>query len=274
MQPIDLSKLARIPQHVAIIMDGNGRWAKSRNRPRVFGHKKGAERVREVVETAGELGVKALTLYAFSEENWTRPLEEVNALFHLLTSYLHREVCRLHNKNVRLNSIGRIDSIPHACREMLEKGIDLTKNNTGLVLTLALSYGGRSEITSAAKRLAIEVAAGRIHPDSIDSNMFGNFLETQGLPDPDLLIRTSGEQRLSNFLLWQMAYTEFYFTPVPWPDFTKLDFIDALTSYSCRDRRFGGLSKEFGTSPIKNTEYSDDLCQESESQPGIPEVSC
>lgn len=244
MQPIDISKLAKIPQHVAIIMDGNGRWAKNQNRPRVFGHKKGAERVRDVVETAGEAGVKALTLYAFSEENWTRPIDEVNALFQLLTTYLEREVRKLHEKNVRLNAIGCTDSIPRVCREMLEQGIALTKNNTGLVLTLALSYGGRSEIANAAKRLAIEVAAGRIDPETIDGKLFGSFLETSNLPDPDFLIRTSGEQRLSNFLLWQMAYTEFYFTPVPWPDFTKQNFIEALASFSNRDRRFGGLSKD------------------------------
>lgn len=238
---MNLLKPHNVPRHVAIIMDGNGRWAQRQGEARVFGHHSGATRVREVVETAGEMGVQYLTLYAFSEENWRRPDEEVNALFALLISYLKEEVERLHENGVRLKSIGNIDRLPIDCQEWLKHVEIRTSQNQGLTLVLALSYGARSDIVRACQSIAKDVKLGRLEPSQIDEAVIQSRLSTSILPEPDLLIRTSGEQRLSNFLLWEMAYTEFHFTNVHWPDFSKDDFAAALAVYSERERRFGGL---------------------------------
>ncbi|MES2745266.1 MAG: isoprenyl transferase [Bdellovibrionota bacterium] len=238
---MDLSSNHKVPRHVAIIMDGNGRWAQRKGEARVFGHHSGATRVREVVETAGNMGIDFLTLYAFSEENWRRPVEEVNALFQLLISYLKGEVEKLHENGVRLKSIGNIDRLPIDCQEWLKHVEARTSENTGLTLVLALSYGGRSDIVAACQTLAADVQRGILRPEDITESLIQSRLSTSYLPEPDLLIRTSGEQRLSNFLLWEMAYTEFYFTSVHWPDFSKDDFATALTVYAERERRFGGL---------------------------------
>ncbi|MFW7377876.1 MAG: isoprenyl transferase [Oligoflexus sp.] len=234
----------KLPNHVAIIMDGNGRWARHRSRPRVFGHRSGAKRVREVVETAGNLGIKVLTLYAFSEENWNRPVDEVNTLFSLLTKYLRQEVDKLHENNVRLRSIGNHHKLPVECQRVLQHAEEKTRNNDGLQLVLALSYSGRSDLTQAFQKLANLVKEGDIDPSSVDETTVRSLLSTADLPDPDLLIRTSGEQRVSNFLLWEMAYTEFFFTDRHWPEFTRADFLEAIEAYGGRDRRFGRIKLE------------------------------
>lgn len=236
-----MSEPNKLPAHVAVIMDGNGRWAKRRGMPRVFGHQQGAERVGEVVEIAGEMGIKALTLYTFSEENWDRPADEIEALFGLLASYLKKETARLVEKNVRFRTIGEVSRLPLACRELLEEAAARTASNDGLHLTLALSYGGRSEIVTACRRLAEEVAAGALAPADITPETLSQRMGAADLPDPDLLIRTSGELRLSNFLLWQIAYTELYFTSVNWPDFGKEQFLEAVRAYQQRDRRYGRI---------------------------------
>jgi len=239
-----MTNLTKVPRHVAVIMDGNGRWAKRRSRPRVFGHKSGATRVKELVESAAEVGIQYLTLYAFSEENWKRPVEEVSALFSLLTSYLRQEVKKLHSNNVRLRAIGNRHKLPQECQRLLNDGEALTADNTGLQLVLALSYSGRSDIVQAAQMLARLVEKKSITPDQIDDRMVSDCLSTHDIPDPDLMIRTSGEQRLSNFLLWEMAYTEFYFTDKHWPEFTKADLMEALTEYAKRQRRYGLVDSE------------------------------
>lgn len=222
-------------------MDGNGRWAQRQGEARIFGHHSGATRVREVVETAGNMGVDFLTLYAFSEENWRRPAEEVTALFQLLITYLKGEVEKLLANGVRLKSIGNTDRLPVECQEWLRHVEMRTSQNTGLTLVLALSYGGRSDLVAACQSIAADVERGRLRAEDVNEALVQSRLSTSFLPDPDLLIRTSGEQRLSNFLLWEMAYTEFYFTPIHWPDFSKDDFAVALTDYADRERRFGGL---------------------------------
>jgi undecaprenyl diphosphate synthase len=232
----------KVPQHVAIIMDGNGRWAQSRGEPRIYGHRSGAQRVREIVEAAGQNGVKVLTLYAFSEENWRRPAEEISGLFSLLVSYLQDQLDPLVENGVRLRSIGAIEKLPRDCQEWLRVVEERTQNNTGLQLVLALSYGARSDLIQAIQSMAQKVRAGTLDPESIDAEQLSRYLSTRGLPDPDLLIRTSGEQRLSNFLLWEMAYTEFYFTPVHWPDFSRADFEAALLDFAERERRFGAVT--------------------------------
>lgn len=240
----------KIPAHVAIIMDGNGRWAKKWNRPRLFGHQKGADTVRTIVEVSGEIGIKALTLYAFSEENWGRPNEEVSGLFSLLKVYLQKELKKLHKEGIRLRVIGNIDRIPSDCKKPLLEGIELTKNNNGLTLVLALSYGGRSEIIKACKKVVNSVKTGEVSVEDIDEELISKCLDTNGLPELDFVIRTSGEQRLSNFLLWQVAYAELYFTSVSWPEFTKERFLEALAQYQKRGRRFGKLSPdEYKVSP-------------------------
>ncbi|MBK6880306.1 MAG: isoprenyl transferase [Elusimicrobia bacterium] len=225
---------ARVPAHVAVIMDGNGRWAQRRGKPRLWGHRAGAESVRAVVRAAGDAGVKVLTLYAFSTENWSRSAGEVNGLMALLVGTLRREIRRLDENNVRLRAIGRLDGLPAAVRAGLKKAVAVLEDNTGLVLTLALNYGGRQEIVDAAQRVT---AAG----EAITEESLARRLYTAGLPDPDLMIRTSGEYRLSNFLLWQSAYTELYVTPVLWPDFREGEFYEALLDYQKRERRFGGV---------------------------------
>ncbi|AEH45939.1 undecaprenyl diphosphate synthase [Thermodesulfatator indicus DSM 15286] len=234
----------KIPAHVAIIMDGNGRWAKARHLPRIMGHREGMKSVRAVVEAARKVGVKVLTLYAFSKENWQRPKEEVSFLMKLLSEYLQKEVDELHEKDVQIRAIGEIELLPRQVLELLDKAIKKTKNNQGLILNLALSYGGRAEIARAARLIAEACLKGDLKPQEIDEELFGRFLYTADLPDPDLLIRTSGEKRISNFLLYQCAYTEFYFTPTLWPDFREKEFIEALKDYQARERRFGKISEQ------------------------------
>jgi undecaprenyl diphosphate synthase len=226
---------SKLPRHIAIIMDGNGRWAKTRHLPRVFGHRAGITSVRETVRACGEIGVHALTLYAFSAENWSRPNTEVSALMRLLQEYLQRELAELQKNNVQLRAIGRWQALPAGAKDQLQRVIDATANNTGLVLTLALNYGGRQEIVDACNR-AIKQKLARV-----DEAAFSQLLDTGDLPDPDLLIRTSGEMRISNFLLWQLAYTEMYITQIPWPEFRRPHLYTAILDYQRRQRRFGGL---------------------------------
>ncbi len=230
-----------IPRHVAIIMDGNGRWAKRRGLPRVLGHKAGIESVREVVRISSEIGIKYLTLFTFSKENWRRPPEEVKALMELLKRMIEREVDDLDRNNVRIRAIGRIDDLPKDVRDGLNWAIERTANNTGLTLTLALSYGGRQEIIDAVKRIVKDSKDGEIKAEEVDESLFRKYLYDPDLPDPDLLIRTSGEMRLSNFLLWQIAYTELYVTKTLWPDFRREEYLKALEDYRKRERRFGGI---------------------------------
>ncbi len=227
------------PVHVAIIMDGNGRWAKARGLPRVAGHRRGAEAARRAVEAAAELGISYLTLFGFSSENWKRPADEVGDLMALLRHYLRGEIAELHRNNVRLRVIGDRDRLAPDIVTLIDNSEALTAGNAGLHLAIALSYGGRAEIAGAARRLAEEVAAGRLAADAIDEARFARHLLTEGMPDPDLVIRTSGEQRLSNFLLWQTAYSEFVFIETLWPDFAKADLERALREYHGRDRRYG-----------------------------------
>lgn len=238
---IDPSKL---PVHVAVIMDGNGRWAKQKGNQRIFGHKNGVVAVRETVEAAAEIGIKYLTVYAFSTENWNRPKAEVNALMHLLVSTLSSEVETLNKNNVRLLFIGDINSLPKKVAQQLQNTIQLTSANTGLGLVLALSYSGRWEICQAVKQIAEKVKNGEILPESINEELISSNLQSGNIPFPELLIRTSGEYRLSNFLLWQIAYAELYFTPILWPDFRKNDFFAALIDYQNRERRFGKTSEQ------------------------------
>jgi len=230
----------RLPQHVAIIMDGNGRWADRQNLPHIAGHRAGLKAVRAVVELCGELEIPVLTLYAFSAENWKRPVLEVNALMRLLLEQLQEQAPDLNKNNVQLRIIGDTDRLPRRVFYEISRAIDMTKNNTGLILNLALSYGGRQEIIRAVKSIIADVDAGKLEADDMDENIFAQYLYTARLPDPDLLIRTSGEMRVSNFLLWQMAYSEIYVTDVLWPDFRKKHLLLALLSYQQRERRFGG----------------------------------
>jgi undecaprenyl diphosphate synthase len=228
-----------LPEHVAVIMDGNGRWAKNKGAARIFGHRNAIEAVRQVIEGAGELGIKYLTLYAFSTENWGRPKEEVDALMELLVNTLQKEVERLHKNRVKLKTIGDIGQLPKDCRENLKEATEATKNNTGLTLLIALNYSGRREILKAVSEIVEKVRDGVIRIDEIDEPLFSTFLDTKDIPDPSLLIRTSGEMRISNFLLWQIAYTELYITHKLWPDFRKEDLYEAICEYQKRERRFG-----------------------------------
>lgn len=234
----------KLPQHVAVIMDGNGRWAEQHGQARVFGHLNGVEAVRSTVEGAGELGIKYLTLYAFSTENWSRPTEEVKALMSLLVDSINNEVGNLMKNNVRLLAIGDFGMLPDDVLHKLEGAIEETSGNTGLSLVLALSYSSKWELIKAIKNVAYDVKTGELDIESIDENLFSNYLETSGIPDPELLIRTSGEYRLSNFLLWQLAYAEFVFLEKFWPDFRKEDLVDAINIYQQRERRFGKTSKQ------------------------------
>ncbi len=233
-----------VPGHVAIIMDGNGRWAKKHNKPRIFGHKNGVLSVRSVVEGAGEIGLKYLTLYAFSTENWKRPKVEVAALMQLLVATISNEVSALNKNNVRLLTIGDLKSLPGNCERELQKAMDKTKGNTGLSLVLALSYSSKSEIVNAVKKLATDVVENKLVVDEINDSVLSGYLDTSLIQDPELLIRTSGEYRLSNFLLWQIAYSELYFTEKFWPDFTKEDLFKAIVDYQSRERRFGMTSEQ------------------------------
>ena len=230
-----------IPQHVAIIMDGNGRWAKQRNMPRTMGHKAGVETIRRIVKEADRLGIKFITLYAFSTENWKRPKDEVNALMKLLVQYLKSEDGELHKNGVILRVLGDISQLQEECRKEIEDSIELTKNNTGLVLNVAFNYGGRDEIVRAVKNIVTDIENGKINKGDITKERFSDYLYTNNCPDPDLIIRPSGEQRISNFLLWQCAYSEFWYSNVNWPDFSERDLQQAIYDYQNRDRRYGGV---------------------------------
>lgn len=234
-------QLDKVPNHIAIIMDGNGRWAKSRFLPRTAGHKAGVETIRKVLKECQRLGIKHLTLYAFSTENWKRPKIEVDTLMNLLTAYLKSEVKELHSNNVKISTIGDIEKLPSGCIKQLEYAKELTKDNTGVNLNLALNYGSRYDIKNAMIDIAKDVKYGKIKVENIDEDLISNYLSTKSIIDPDLIIRTSGEQRLSNFLLWEAAYTEFYFTDIHWPDFNEKELQKAIYEYQNRDRRFGGI---------------------------------
>lgn len=233
-----------IPKHVAIIMDGNGRWAKQKGEMRIFGHTNGVESVRESLTAAAEIGVKYLTLYAFSTENWNRPKEEVAALMDLLVKAIYDEVEELNEKGVRLETIGNTSILPTSCREALAKAKDRTKNNNKITLILALSYSSRWEIAQAVKTMAEESISGKLDVETINEDLISSYLSTSDFPDPELLIRTSGENRVSNFLMWQLAYTELYFTETLWPDFKKEHFFKAIKDYQDRERRFGKTSEQ------------------------------
>lgn len=241
MKEIDPDKL---PQHIAIIMDGNGRWAERHAMGRVLGHRKGAESVRVVVKTCRRIGISCLTLYAFSMENWLRPKAEVRALLQLLKEYLVNEVQEMMDQDIRLTAIGNLDSLGAPVLIKLRETIERTAGNQGMVLNLALSYGGRDEIATAAGRMVSDSLAGKIKPADVTKELCQRYLYTTGLPDPDLLIRTGGEYRISNFLLWQTAYTEFYFTDILWPDFREPDLMEAIAEYQQRERRFGRTSEQ------------------------------
>lgn len=234
----------RVPRHIAIIMDGNGRWAKQKGMPRVLGHRSGVKSVREVTEAAAEVGVEYLTLYAFSTENWSRPPAEVTALMGLLVETIRGEIRDLNKNGVRLMAIGDLEALPKASYKALLDGIEQTKNNSRITLVLALNYSAKWEILRAARLLAEQAAQGLLRPADIDEKTFENALSTRGIPDPELLIRTSGETRISNFLLWQIAYAELYFTPVFWPDFGRKELFEAILSYQRRERRFGKISEQ------------------------------
>jgi undecaprenyl diphosphate synthase len=238
-----------VPKHVAIIMDGNGRWAERRNRPRVFGHIRGCGRVREIIREADKQGIKALTLYAFSSENWGRPLAEVEILMRLLYKWLIRERRELLEKNVRFRAIGSLQRLPEVIQKLVRETEEISRENTGLAVTLALSYGGRDELVAAAQKLASKAASGELAPNEITEQVVADTLLTSEIGDPDLLIRTSGEQRISNFLLWQLAYSELYFTDTMWPDFKAADLRQAIDSYIRRQRRFGLTAHQIEARP-------------------------
>ncbi len=236
--------IEKLPQHIAVIMDGNGRWAKERGKPRVFGHHSGVTAVREVTEAAAELGVEYMTLYAFSTENWNRPAIEVTALMMLLVETIHKEVATLNKNNIRLKAIGDLSKLPEKTYKVLLEGIEKTKNNTRMTLVLALNYSAKWEILHAIQDISKQVADKSILPEQINEDVFEQHLSTKGMPDPELMIRTSGEHRISNFLLWQLAYAEFYFTETFWPDFRKDDFYKAIIDFQNRERRFGKTGEQ------------------------------
>ena len=240
----DQIDFSRLPLHVAVIMDGNGRWAKEKGKLRVFGHRNGVVSVRDVVEGAAEIGIKYITLYTFSSENWNRPKLEVSAIMELMISTIHKEINNFMKNNVRLMAIGELEMLPEKCYNELTGAIDKTAGNTGLVLTLALSYSSRREIVKAAKDIACKVQRGEMNIDDINEETFENNLYTSGMPNPELLIRTSGEHRISNYLLWQIAYAELYFTSKLWPDFRREDLFEAIIDYQKRERRFGMISEQ------------------------------
>lgn len=241
---IDEISSENLPQHVAVIMDGNGRWARQRGAERIFGHQNAIKAVRDTTEGCAELGIKFLTLYAFSTENWMRPKHEVDAIMKLLVSTIRKETDTLIKNKVKLAAIGDIQSLPGSCQQELQESIDITSQNDGLTLVLALSYSGRWEILEAVKKLATEAKDDLIKVDDINSELFAKYLNTKNIPDPELLIRTSGEMRISNFLLWQIAYTELFITEVLWPDFRKEHLHEALMWYQKRERRFGKISEQ------------------------------
>ncbi|TAH01829.1 MAG: isoprenyl transferase [Sphingobacteriales bacterium] len=240
---IDLSKL---PKHIAIVMDGNGRWAKEKGKLRVFGHKHGVISVKDVIEGATEIGIQNVTLYAFSTENWNRPKLEVTAIMEILISTINRETKTLVDNNVKLNVIGNINALPEICKRELSQAMQKTAHNNRLTLTLALSYSARWDIANAAKNIAIAVQNGELNVNDINEEIFPSYLNTHNLPDPELMIRTSGEHRISNYLLWELAYAELYFTPKLWPDFRREDLFEAIYDYQKRERRFGLTSEQLG----------------------------
>jgi len=234
----------RLPDHIAIIMDGNGRWAKQRGLPRITGHSEGINSVREITRVCGEIGIKHLTLYTFSQENWSRPAAEVSALMKLLLKTIRKEVENLHEKNVRLTAIGSVSDLPDDARRGIEDGIALTRDNSGLNLNLALSYGGRQELMIAMKKIGERMKNGNIDSEEIDEDLVSSMLQTSEIPDPDLLIRTGGEYRISNFLLWQIAYTELFVSSKYWPEFREDDLLEAINIYQDRERRYGKVSEQ------------------------------
>lgn len=241
---LELKKVGVVPRHIAVIMDGNGRWAVERALPRVAGHEEGISSVRDIVKASSQLGIEYLTLYAFSMENWKRPRQEVSVLMMLLEKYLRTEIQELHDNGVRLQSIGKSNALPKTAQRLLREGAELTKNNTGLTLTLALSYSGRWDIARAMQVMALDVRRGTLSPEDITEEKIASYLLTKGMPDPDLVIRTSGEMRLSNYLLWETAYSEIYITDSLWPDFRRNDLYKALLDYFGRERRFGKTSAQ------------------------------
>jgi len=241
---IELMDKDHMPGHIAIIMDGNGRWARMRGLPRIAGHREGIKSVREIVTFCREVGIEVLTIYAFSAENWKRPELEVKALMMFLEEYLQRELKTLMDNNIRFMTIGQTDKLPGSVKKWIEKVEKKTEHNTSMILNIALSYGGRTEIVDAILRIMNDITNGAIKPENIDSKLFSNYLYTKGLPDPDLMIRTSGETRISNFLLWQIAYAELYFTKTLWPDFRRHDLLLAILDYQHRERRFGMIEEQ------------------------------
>lgn len=236
--------LERLPKHIAIIMDGNGRWARERRQDRLYGHHEGVQSVRQVVEACAELKVPYLTLYAFSTENWERPTEEVNGIMELLVTTIRKEIESLHKNNIRLQVIGDIPQLPDLCKTELREAVDLTASNDGLTLVMALSYSSRWEIVRAARQIARDAASGALEPESVDAQLFGNYLCTKDFPDPELMIRTGGDFRISNFLLYQSAYAELFFTHTRWPDFRKENLYQAILDFQSRERRFGKTSEQ------------------------------
>jgi len=255
----EIAASGRIPEHIAIIMDGNGRWAQTKGNIRIFGHKAGVDSVRDITESCAELGVKYLTLYAFSTENWDRPTVEVNGLMKILVSSLKNEAKRLNENNIKFVTIGQIERLPGKCQKQIKEVTELTKENDRLQLCLALSYSGRWDITEAVKQIAEQVKKGELNPEEINDESISSHLSTAEVPDPDLIIRTSGEFRISNFLLWQLAYSELYITETFWPDFRRDELYEAIKSYQKRDRRYGkvknGYSNSSTTSVFKNNHF-------------------
>jgi undecaprenyl diphosphate synthase len=247
-------KLQNTPRHVAIIMDGNGRWAKRRSLQRMFGHRSGVNTVRTVVEAAAEQGVEYLTLYTFSTENWSRPKVEVSALMSLLVDAIEKEKATLNRNNIRFATIGNTSRLPQKVQDKLSEVVRLTEKNTGLTLTIALSYSGRWDIAAAAKQMCRDVEQGKLSADSVSEALLASYLSTAGMPDPDLFIRTGGDVRVSNFLLWQIAYSELYFTPVLWPDFGKQHFVEAIKEFQKRERRFGRVTEDARDARIEKIE--------------------
>ncbi len=264
----------KLPQHVAIIMDGNGRWAKSKGKNRMFGHKQGVQTVRDITETAAELGIKYLTLYTFSTENWNRPAIEVNALMALLIDTVRTEIATLNKNNIKLRIIGDLENLPSMPRKAMKEGLESTKNNTRMTLVLALNYGSKWEILRGVRQLAEKAAQGLIRPEDITDKMFESELSTAGIPDPELVIRTSGETRLSNFLLWQAAYSEFYFTKTFWPDFEKDEFYKAIAGYQNKERRFGKTGEQVAAPSLMSTSKIIPGKPENWSGPALIGISC
>lgn len=252
-----LKKSGDIPEHIAIIMDGNGRWAKKRSLPRVAGHQRGVDSVRDTVEACAQLGVKYLTLYTFSTENWKRPKDEVSTLMRLLVRSLKNETEELHQNQIRLTTIGDVEALPNEVQKELAEAVERTKNNKRMVLNLALSYSGRWEIVEAVKKIALKISDGKMKPDEVDECLISQNLTTNSIPDPDLIVRTSGEFRVSNFLLWQIAYSEFYISEVFWPEFRRQHLYEAIKNFQRRERRFGKVSEQINKNDkgVKNVPY-------------------